>query len=44
MYILIKSGYIPHPTNIAATAVPKQSVQHNTKTKIILFIIHKSTN
>lgn len=44
MYIFIKSGYIPNPTNIADIAVPKQSVQHNTKTKIILFTIYKSTN
>lgn len=44
MYILIKSGYIPNPTNIADIAVPKQNVQHNTKTKIILFMIYKSTN
>ena len=37
MYISIKSGYILTATNIADIAVPKQSVQHNTKI-IMIFI------
>lgn len=39
MYIPIKSGYIPHPTNTADIAVPKQSVQHNTKIIMVFIII-----